>query len=333
MKMNKLPCEIIQDLLPSYIDELTTEVTNRAVEEHLSTCKECEKKLKEMKGELNEQLLPSEKDKKEVSFLKKNSKRNRIIIASSTVAVFILIFTVLFNRYYVGVKAGAGADIKLTNSIENNILTIVAESDDLSFISDDKVENGVVAITSRYVAGSPLSTTKKTFRYDLSGGDINLIKFDNTIIWSHGELFDSHSAREAQKVFETKHAYVGDMSANQKSANALDLTTYLKSTYTNELETAKEPYGWKILMEEDNITVNNLNSRKYNMESAAFVLIGVIGNLDHVTFEFPYNGETQSYTVTAAEATEFLGQDIKNCGKDVEVLYKLINERHKRADY
>ena len=27
--MSKIPCEIIQDLLPSYIDELTSDVTNR----------------------------------------------------------------------------------------------------------------------------------------------------------------------------------------------------------------------------------------------------------------------------------------------------------------
>ena len=36
--MSKIPCEMIQDLLPSYIDELTSEVTNREVEAHVSEC-------------------------------------------------------------------------------------------------------------------------------------------------------------------------------------------------------------------------------------------------------------------------------------------------------
>ena len=32
MEKNKLQCEIVQDLLPSYVDGLTSEVTNEAVE-------------------------------------------------------------------------------------------------------------------------------------------------------------------------------------------------------------------------------------------------------------------------------------------------------------
>ena len=32
---NKLPCEIIRDLLPSYVDGLTSEVTNEAICEHI----------------------------------------------------------------------------------------------------------------------------------------------------------------------------------------------------------------------------------------------------------------------------------------------------------
>ena len=39
--MSKIPCEMIQDLLPSYIDELTSEVTNREVESHVSECGLC----------------------------------------------------------------------------------------------------------------------------------------------------------------------------------------------------------------------------------------------------------------------------------------------------
>ena len=33
---NNLTCEVVEDLMPSYIDGLTCEVTNKAVREHLS---------------------------------------------------------------------------------------------------------------------------------------------------------------------------------------------------------------------------------------------------------------------------------------------------------
>ena len=40
-KKDKLPCELIQDLFPSYIDKLTSDVTNQLVEEHVSDCADC----------------------------------------------------------------------------------------------------------------------------------------------------------------------------------------------------------------------------------------------------------------------------------------------------
>ena len=33
--MSRIPCEMIRDLLPSYIDELTNDVTNKEIEEHI----------------------------------------------------------------------------------------------------------------------------------------------------------------------------------------------------------------------------------------------------------------------------------------------------------
>ncbi len=44
-----MKCEIIRDLFPSYIDELTSEESNEAVEEHLEKCKECRDYLEAMK--------------------------------------------------------------------------------------------------------------------------------------------------------------------------------------------------------------------------------------------------------------------------------------------
>ncbi|MBR6678345.1 MAG: zf-HC2 domain-containing protein, partial [Oscillospiraceae bacterium] len=44
-----MKCEIIKDLLPSYIDELTSEVSNEAVEQHLSECESCRSYYEQMK--------------------------------------------------------------------------------------------------------------------------------------------------------------------------------------------------------------------------------------------------------------------------------------------
>ena len=38
---DKLRCEIVQDLLPSYVDGLTSDETNEAVKDHLADCVSC----------------------------------------------------------------------------------------------------------------------------------------------------------------------------------------------------------------------------------------------------------------------------------------------------
>ena len=47
---NKLPCEIIRDLLPSYVDGLTSEVTNEAICEHIQSCDACKETLHRMQA-------------------------------------------------------------------------------------------------------------------------------------------------------------------------------------------------------------------------------------------------------------------------------------------
>ena len=41
-------CKLVQDLLPSYIDGVTSEDTKNFVEEHLKECKDCKKYFEEM---------------------------------------------------------------------------------------------------------------------------------------------------------------------------------------------------------------------------------------------------------------------------------------------
>lgn len=62
--MNKLDCEIVQDLLPNYVEELTSDYTRHAVEEHLKTCNTCYDIYMGMRGELGEEQEIAEERKK-----------------------------------------------------------------------------------------------------------------------------------------------------------------------------------------------------------------------------------------------------------------------------
>ena len=73
--MSKLPCEVVKDLFPSYIDELTSEVTNNLIEEHNAECEECRRTLESMK---NPEAEPKEQvQQKEIDYLKKTRKKKQ----------------------------------------------------------------------------------------------------------------------------------------------------------------------------------------------------------------------------------------------------------------
>lgn len=46
---NELSCEVVQDLLPSYVDCLTSDVTNQSIETHIQNCTSCREILNRMK--------------------------------------------------------------------------------------------------------------------------------------------------------------------------------------------------------------------------------------------------------------------------------------------
>lgn len=69
-------CDIIRDLLPSYIDGLTSEGSNQAIEQHLDECAECRQYYGEMKGELEEVV---EKANPDAEMLLKGAKKHIII--------------------------------------------------------------------------------------------------------------------------------------------------------------------------------------------------------------------------------------------------------------
>ena len=122
----------------------------------------------------------------------------------------------------------------------------------------------------------------------------------------------------------TRHAYVGDMSANQRTANALDIRSRL-GEYENQLETSQAPYGWIIRLK-DSVPADKEAVMKADMQDIAYILIAVIDNLDHVVFEYDVDMTPQTISFDAAEATSFFGRNIKDCGSSIGLLDELIKK-------
>ncbi|MCG7337567.1 zf-HC2 domain-containing protein [Sporosarcina sp. ACRSM] len=69
---------VFRDLVPSYIENLTSEETNRQIEKHLEQCESCRKYLHDMQEDLLLDSLHEQKnEKRNIDFLKKVRAKNR----------------------------------------------------------------------------------------------------------------------------------------------------------------------------------------------------------------------------------------------------------------
>lgn len=85
---DKRECKIVQDLLPNYMESLTSIQTNEYIKEHIASCEECKKNLENMQKEIS--VDTKEKNKKEVKYMKKY--RNKMRILSFTLLAIFLVF-------------------------------------------------------------------------------------------------------------------------------------------------------------------------------------------------------------------------------------------------
>ena len=116
----KKDCKIVQDLLPNYIDKLTSKETNIYIEEHINGCKECKKILDNMQKDI--QLQEKKLEKKKVKYIKKYNHKLRIL--KTTLLSIILILVVLFIAF-------PGRNMVIIKSLEDKFEVYEQQSDNV----------------------------------------------------------------------------------------------------------------------------------------------------------------------------------------------------------
>jgi hypothetical protein len=99
---NELSCEVVRDLLPSYHDGLTSEVTNVAVETHLAVCEDCMEALERMSAPI-EPKTEAPQENKTIDFLKKVRRVDRWKLVVACVFVVLVVgLGVKFVQQHIG---------------------------------------------------------------------------------------------------------------------------------------------------------------------------------------------------------------------------------------
>ena len=94
--MNKeIDCNIIGDLLPSYLSNITSFNTNKIIEEHINRCSKCEKKLAYMKRDISLNTIKESIDDIKINYFKKiHNKFFYILLISILIMIISFIASV-----------------------------------------------------------------------------------------------------------------------------------------------------------------------------------------------------------------------------------------------
>lgn len=93
--INCIDCEVIKDLLPSYVDKISSESSNKLVEEHLKKCKNCTNVLKNMNKEVDNEIIENQDE--QIDYLK-GFKRKKI---ATIICVIIITMLICVNIFFI----------------------------------------------------------------------------------------------------------------------------------------------------------------------------------------------------------------------------------------
>lgn len=181
--MKEIECDVIRDLLPNYCDKISSEVTNKLVEEHLKTCFECNKALENMNKELDKEVFENQEEIDYLKGYRKNKIKNIIFAVALTINIILIgfisyIYYIVNTDFYVDVNdiEVAWRYLKVDGIEDKTKFLFFLYSPDY-YLSYDLTEDGVEGITYLDVVGSKVNKGRKK----LTGAGTSTYKNANKI--------------------------------------------------------------------------------------------------------------------------------------------------------
>lgn len=100
----KITCDVIQDLMPSYIDGILSEDSRALVEEHMGTCQECRKMLEIMKEEQGKEQNQMRSSAATLKKIRKKLIVRRVLTATVAVILTLIVAAAGYNHWYFNEK-------------------------------------------------------------------------------------------------------------------------------------------------------------------------------------------------------------------------------------
>lgn len=320
--MTKLPCDIIQDLLPSYADGLTSPASSKAIEAHLAECQTCAAAYAAMQtGSIEDAKGPEgsgSEDFPEIDYLKKIRSTNRKRILAAVLLVLLLAGFGVWAKVYLYGSPIEDFHMLVTTDTDSRVVKTetftdqngetrtfshatsetlvfncwIEESSGLAFShyklkeTDDGLDIIVYAVPfSRF---HPMRTLqiKVPVGYDEDGKSV-----DPTAVNIKGDTYSGYGliTKKAKDLYAARNPYIGDISADLRLANLLGVGEAIGS-YTNKLNTQESegfeyPYSWELIFDRP---WTDGYDKIYNqkMKAYAYVLLALIDNCGEIKWTY-----------------------------------------------
>ncbi len=332
--MNKLDCNIVQDLLPSFADSLVNEKTAVEIKEHLSDCENCAKLYNELiKGDDFEQ----KETEKEINYLKKIKNKSKKIIVSIFAALIIMIIITIGLYSFIGITDNAYSvnDISVTDNLINAEINLFSSANGITKVSAKEID-GIVTISVR---SSLFSLNKKgstDFGFVAEQYIDKIQTSDGRVLWENGDVIP----QKINDIYNAKVKYIGNNSAVSHLLSAININDILKcENYSIRLITDEKPYGLEIYdidSYDEMFSAFTDESYEQKLKSCAFFILACIENADFVQFEYTTpDGAEKTYKLTVDEANDYLShvqesESIKDLAADHWLLKRMIDTVEER---
>ena len=189
--MTDLPCEIVRDLLPTYLDSLTSEASAALLEAHLAACPDCRAALERMR----ESTPPAAAERTELDFLKKNRRHTRLVAVVGFLSALLLVLcTGLLKSFVIGEEASIAGNSGLATELVVNPYSVGAAGSLQPFSGKSirsvriwEIEPGSVVVCVRVVKESFLFTGKEFRTVYHTQTPVERVEWSDYWLWDHGE--------------------------------------------------------------------------------------------------------------------------------------------------
>lgn len=293
---NDLTCGVVRDLLPSYVEGLTSPESNTAVERHLSGCPDCAQLRVALTG-APEQATPE--DAKEVDYLKKVKRRGwRRVAAAVAVTVLLFAVGVATKLFVIGTPIQTQGmswtiNTEVPGQLDIRVYSIWSGTACRQWETEQEPE-GIVRITCRQVLPSPISNSGD-YRAVLNTEGVNALYLGDQLIWQGGVEISP----QIDRVYQAQTLYVGNAPAVGQvlSAGRFDWI----GDYTIELQTSTQPYRLTLNFSAPH-TPGGIRLSETGLYQDMAAVLAIIGNLDEIECAFrDENGQPWSRVLTVEE--------------------------------